>query len=239
MPGRNDTSSGFTKSANKTKFIRKRDVKQKDGEVKKEQVIYRLMCEGVCNRCRDKAQWRFKYDKYKPLTKPGTCQQCKRRVITKAYRCFCDGCASAKKVCPACSKDMAEANREHAAIVAKAAKTGKVDEGEMEEGEDEVEMGEDVDEGEEDGEDAEGMDVPAGADDGEEEGGDSDGEAEAGGDMGATMETSGTRGFNAAIEGLDASAVRVTEVLWNERKFSNMAANKYKKDRTTGSEGGV
>jgi hypothetical protein len=64
------------------------------------------MCEGVCDRCREKVQWKFRYDKYKPLKAPATCQQCKQKVVTKAYRTICDKCASTRKVCPGCCEDM-------------------------------------------------------------------------------------------------------------------------------------
>jgi hypothetical protein len=71
------------------------------------------MCEGVCSRCRDKVQWRFKYDKYKPLKNPAKCQECKQKTVHKAYRTFCDNCSSKKKVCPSCclSYDEIEAAR--------------------------------------------------------------------------------------------------------------------------------
>jgi hypothetical protein len=60
------------------------------------------MCEGVCARCREKVQWRFKYDKYKPLKNPAKCQECKQKTVHKAYRTFCDYCSSKKRVCPSC-----------------------------------------------------------------------------------------------------------------------------------------
>lgn len=104
------SSEGFTKAAQKKKFIRNRDIKLTNGELKKEASIQRLMCEGVCDRCREKVQWRFRYDKYKPLKTPGTCADCKQKRITKAYRSLCDGCASAKKVCGSCCISIQEAN---------------------------------------------------------------------------------------------------------------------------------
>ena len=73
------SSEGFTKAAQKQKFIRNRDIKLTNGELKKEASIQRLMCEGVCDRCREKVQWRFRYDKYKPLKTPGTCADCKQK----------------------------------------------------------------------------------------------------------------------------------------------------------------
>lgn len=103
-------SEGFTKAAQKTKFVRNRDIKMKDKELGKERKIQQLMCEGVCEHCRDKVQWRFHYDKYKPLRHPGTCQECRNKTVTKAYRTFCDPCASKKKVCPGCCAEWSSLN---------------------------------------------------------------------------------------------------------------------------------
>jgi hypothetical protein len=103
MPGK--FTDGYTKKSQQQKFIRHRDVKMKDSELKKEQKTQKLMCEGICRRCREKVQWRFKYDKYKPLKAIATCQQCKQKKVTKAYRTLCDGCASTKGVCPSCCLD--------------------------------------------------------------------------------------------------------------------------------------
>lgn len=73
------------------------------------------MCEGVCNKCREKSQWRFKYNKYKPLKTPSSCRDCNLKTIHKAYRALCDGCATKRKVCSACSKDLVAANLEYTA----------------------------------------------------------------------------------------------------------------------------
>ena len=106
------SSEGFTKSAQKTKFVRHRDVKMKDSELRREAHVKHAMCEGICDRCRDKVQWRHQYDKYKPLTKPATCQRCKNKSVYKAYRSLCDPCAVHAKECPACCKDMDASNLE-------------------------------------------------------------------------------------------------------------------------------
>ena len=45
MAGKN--ADGFTKSAQKKKFIRHRDIKLKDSELKKESKIVKGMCEGI------------------------------------------------------------------------------------------------------------------------------------------------------------------------------------------------
>ena len=106
------SSEGFTKSAQKHKFVRHRDVKMKDSELRKEAHIQKAMSEGVCDRCREKVQWRFRYDKYKPLTKPATCQRCKNKAVHKAYRNMCDPCAIKSKECPSCCKDIEASNLE-------------------------------------------------------------------------------------------------------------------------------
>lgn len=110
MPGK--YTDGFTKAAQKQKFVRNRDIKMKDSEIKKEQKIQKLMCEGICKRCREKVQWRFQYDKYKPLKNPANCQDCHQKTIVKAYRTLCDKCAQNRKVCPSCCQDMTAANEE-------------------------------------------------------------------------------------------------------------------------------
>jgi len=100
MPAK--ASEGFTKAAQKTRFVRNRDIKLKESEERKEQVIRRKMCEGICDKCREKVQWKFHYNKYKPLRNPGVCRDCKQKTITKAYRTICDKCASSKKCCSSC-----------------------------------------------------------------------------------------------------------------------------------------
>ena len=111
MP-KKDLSGGFTKAAQNQKFVRNRDVKLKQSEVMKEAKIQKIMCEGVCSRCRDKVQWRFKYDKYKPLKNVGTCQNCKNKCVTKAYHSYCDACGKSKGVCPSCCKSYSESAEE-------------------------------------------------------------------------------------------------------------------------------
>jgi hypothetical protein len=76
------------------------------------------MCEGVCDRCREKVQWKFKYGKYKPLTKPATCQNCKNKTVAKAYRSYCDPCASSKHACASCCGDIVKLNSERRAELA-------------------------------------------------------------------------------------------------------------------------
>lgn len=56
----------------------------------------------VCVKCRDVIQWKIKYNKYKPLTKPKTCNVCHQKTITKAYHVLCRSCALEKKQCAKC-----------------------------------------------------------------------------------------------------------------------------------------
>lgn len=112
MPGK--YTEGYTKDAQKSRFIRHRDIKMKDGELKREAHIQKVMCEGVCRRCREKAQWRFRYDKYKPLKNVANCQGCKQKCVTKAYRTLCDKCAQKKGVCPGCCGSLDEPESEAA-----------------------------------------------------------------------------------------------------------------------------
>lgn len=108
MPGK--TSEGFVKAAQKKKFVRNRDLKLKDSELRKEAHVQHVMVEGICDKCREKLQWRFKYNKYKSLTRPGSCQSCKNKTITKAYRTYCDVCAKKHNVCPGCCGNIKEIN---------------------------------------------------------------------------------------------------------------------------------
>ncbi len=104
------------KHQNKTKFVRNRDIKLSGSEIKKEQHIRQHMTDGVCFKCIEKLQWKFTYDKYKPLKHVATCQNCKNKVITKAYRTLCDKCALSKGECPSCCASMNEMNKLHEII---------------------------------------------------------------------------------------------------------------------------
>jgi hypothetical protein len=83
-------------------FIRNRDIKLKESEQRREDYTAKVMIEGICKKCREKVQWRFKFDKYKPLKAVGNCQGCKQKAVTKAYRTWCDKCAEKKNCCSSC-----------------------------------------------------------------------------------------------------------------------------------------
>ena len=225
MPGK--YTDGYTKSAQKKKFIRNRDIKLKDSELRKEAKIFKLMCEGICNKCRDIVQWKFRYDKYKPLKAPGNCQQCRQKKVTKAYRTLCDSCASKSGVCPSCVQKLTELNTTAAVpddltspdgtnsgpTKMKKSISGKESESE-EEDEDEMDnedVGDDMDESE-DSEEAE--------------------ETVGLGNDASLIPTDASK----ASEGVQTENFHFMDTVWNEKKFMNVAASKYSKSRVVGKD---
>ncbi|EDQ85103.1 uncharacterized protein MONBRDRAFT_29579 [Monosiga brevicollis MX1] len=59
----------------------------------------------VCPRCAEILDWRKKFDKYKPRTKPGSCVRCQQKRVTMAYHIVCKECAEANNVCAKCNKE--------------------------------------------------------------------------------------------------------------------------------------
>lgn len=234
MPGK--YTEGYTKNAQKAKFIRHRDIKMKDSELKREAHIQKVMCEGVCRRCREKVQWRFKFDKYKPLKNIANCQGCKQKCVTKAYRTLCDKCGVQRNVCPGCcgpldspedatdavgsdAAGIADSDAEVTAALEEDAPTtvfratqAKASAVEAVENGDESEVGQDAQEEEDEEEDEEGEEESEGD---EEE----DARDDEGGE--AVDESLLTRDIGDAPN-------------WNEKKFKNIAATKYSKSRKVG-----
>jgi len=205
--------------------VRHRDIKLKEREEKKEDHIQRLMCEGICDRCREKVQWRFKFDKYKPLTKPGNCQNCKEKRIAKAYRSYCDSCAAAKKACAACCGDLLKMNSERRAeieaVEAKKA-AASLEKAEAEGGE----------EGEESGaeSDFDGDEMENGADSDEAA-------TEMGEGVSAFGRTRQTMKTDASyLETVFAQPTSVIVTDRDMRKIEDFGASKYSKARVVGSE---
>lgn len=62
-----------------------------------------LLLSVVCKRCYEIIEWKKKMSKYKPLTQPKTCANCKRKTVRDAYHVFCKDCASDKQVCGKCT----------------------------------------------------------------------------------------------------------------------------------------
>lgn len=100
------STAGYTKAAQKIKYVRNRDLKLSGKELKEEARIQKGMSEGICIKCREKLQWRFQFNKYKPLKNIANCSNCHKKCITKAYRTLCDQCANEKNVCPGCCQDI-------------------------------------------------------------------------------------------------------------------------------------
>lgn len=105
----------YSQGAQSIKYLRHRDVKLKDKEERHEERTQHAMCEGICDRCRVKVQWKFDYGKYKRLTQPGSCRGCKQKCVSKAYRTYCDKCATKQRVCAACGGDTLKLNNERRA----------------------------------------------------------------------------------------------------------------------------
>jgi hypothetical protein len=59
---------------------------------------------GLCRTCHAKIEWKKKYRKYKPLTKPANCNGCRQKTVKAAYHTLCVPCAREKKVCAWCAE---------------------------------------------------------------------------------------------------------------------------------------
>lgn len=237
MPGK--YTQGFTKNAQKQKYVRHRDMKMKDSELRKEDHIQQVMVEGICRKCREKIQWRFNFDKYKPLRAPATCQQCKQKTITRAYRTLCDGCGQAKNACPACCGDMTmlaaqyaidnAANQvtkapaeEEASPAPAAVSTSEEVREELSVAVEEVVM--EMDGGEEEDDEEEG------------EGSEDEDSEEMEADQGDEEDMEDLAAQEAALDEGAVPSAGASGILWDEKKFRNVSANKYSKQRPTGRE---
>ncbi|DBA00872.1 TPA: hypothetical protein N0F65_008515 [Lagenidium giganteum] len=81
---------------------------------KKTQKILAMPIFGLCTRCHDQIEWRKKYRKYKPLTKPATCNYCHQKTVTAAYHVACGSCAKERDICAKCcqSKEIVPSEQE-------------------------------------------------------------------------------------------------------------------------------
>lgn len=57
---------------------------------------------GLCSGCKEKIEWKKKYDKYKPLTGPKKCIACGEKQVKQAYYQICQKCAEEREVCAKC-----------------------------------------------------------------------------------------------------------------------------------------
>lgn len=218
------STAGYTKSAQKIKYVRNRDVKLSGKEMKQEERIQKGMGEGICLKCREKLQWRFQFNKYKPLKSIANCSGCHKKCITKAYRTLCDECGKERNVCPGCCQDLQILNEERKKREEyleseeggdRAASQGKkkeskeaLDEEDDEEGEEGSEEGEE-DEEEEDDDDMEEEDIEPG--------------------------TGGKRGIVESEVPTTSTIFTGSLSDWNARKFEDVVHTKYSKSRVTGS----
>lgn len=75
------------------------------GESRRVQLAAALPVAGVCARCKDKIEWKKKYDKYKPLTVPRKCVVCQQKKVKQAYYRLCQDCAQSREVCAKCGEE--------------------------------------------------------------------------------------------------------------------------------------
>lgn len=82
-------------------FTFKNDKFDKSVQTKK---INAKLHDGVCQRCKEVLEWRVKYSKYKPLTKPKKCVKCLQKTVKDSYHIICRPCACELEVCAKCGK---------------------------------------------------------------------------------------------------------------------------------------
>lgn len=82
-------------------FSFKNDKFDKSAQTKK---INQKLHDGVCRRCKEVLEWRVKYNKYKPLSKPKKCVKCLQKTVKDSYHIMCKPCASKLEVCAKCGK---------------------------------------------------------------------------------------------------------------------------------------
>ena len=74
------------------------------GESRQTKLAAALPLPGLCARCKEKIEWKKKYDKYKPLTAPRKCVACEGKKVKQAYYRLCQDCAGSKQVCAKCGE---------------------------------------------------------------------------------------------------------------------------------------
>ncbi|MXQ79011.1 hypothetical protein E5288_WYG000226 [Bos mutus] len=82
-------------------FSFKNDKFDKSVQTKK---INAKLHDGVCQRCKEVLEWRVKYSKYKPLSKPKKCVKCLQKTVKDSYHIMCRPCACELEVCAKCGK---------------------------------------------------------------------------------------------------------------------------------------
>lgn len=82
-------------------FSFKNDKFDKSVQTKK---INAKLHDGVCQHCKEVLEWRVKYSKYKPLSKPKKCVKCLQKTVKDSYHIVCRACACKLEVCAKCGK---------------------------------------------------------------------------------------------------------------------------------------
>lgn len=93
----NVSRSRAPKFQNRTAF--KNDLHDKTHKTK---LINSIEVANVCERCKQKIEWKIKYKKYKPLKVPVKCTKCEQKVVKHAYHIMCLPCAKQREICPKC-----------------------------------------------------------------------------------------------------------------------------------------
>jgi len=57
-----------------------------------------------CSKCTEVIDWKIRYGKYKPLTKPAKCTRCSERRIKSAYHILCISCVELTGNCAKCGQ---------------------------------------------------------------------------------------------------------------------------------------
>jgi len=100
MSSQKGNISRTRKQKHQNRHAFKNDMHDTSGRTK---MILGLSPEGLCKRCKDIIEWKIKYKKYKPLTKPATCVRCKGKTVKRAYYTVCEPCAKEAGVCAKCN----------------------------------------------------------------------------------------------------------------------------------------
>ena len=74
------------------------------GVTRQSKIAAGVILGGICARCKEKIEWKMKYDKYKPLTTPKICVACGEKKIKQAYYRLCQVCAETREVCAKCGE---------------------------------------------------------------------------------------------------------------------------------------
>jgi len=74
----------------------------------KTKMIKNMKVINCCEKCTSVIDWKIKYGKYKPLTKPSKCLECQEKCVKYAYHTRCIPCVEKTKRCSKCGVKEAE-----------------------------------------------------------------------------------------------------------------------------------